>query len=819
MDKLRQFKRLVWTIGLTALLLLAVLTSLGRIPRVGKVAAQSPPNVGLNGAPCAYNHIAVAIADAQPGDTIYIDVGQVYTGTGIGLVQKDITIAAATDNCQTPTSTLAIVDGGGRRLTSGGMMTVDDSRTVRLSHVRLQNTRADRGGVVDINSNGTLILEASGIASGTAGIAGGGVYVDVGASLIMREGSVVFASFVTETTSTGGGIYAISGTITMTDSYLGVPLSGQGNGSADRGGGVFLDRSSLYLDNSIILANDAVAGGGVYAQNDSVIQTVGDSVIGDSLSSFLGNYADDGAGVYLDRDAVLVMRDDSQLSYNIATDFGGGVYVGLGSIVDMDGAATRIYNNTAAFGGGAVVSGTSSNLYMFGGAQIVDNYAAGGAASGGGIYAANGALITGEGARIVGNRADLLGGGVHLIQGGVSFPSQLLLDDGAELRDNSAAYGGAINLSTGTTRALIADSELSENYASETGGAIRVFGDGEVTIFNRSVISRNVADGGDGGGLAMRAGRVLIADSRISYNTAITHGGGIQQMGGILTVTNTALDANSAEQGGGLYVEGAASVLDNVLVFYNRAAGDGGGIHAAAGSDLRMDADFSDCNPFSLAYRFYCSEVSYNDAAGQGAGIFVEDGTAFIGHTAFLSNEGDFSYSHGAALMVGTGAQVTATDTLFTGHGASGETTVHVYNQATYHSENSTYAGNSDVPLFVVSQGTADLNRNIIWENGAAPMLQGSIDSYCNDTESGILTGPADFSADPLFIETSRGLYRLGSGSPAIDACAPGISERGLDGWRRGIIHTPGQTLINYDVGAFEAPLNTFLPLVIRDAS
>jgi hypothetical protein len=167
--------------------------------------------------------------------------------------------------------------------------------------------------------------------------------------------------------------------------------------------------------------------------------------------------------------------------------------------------------------------------------------------------------------------------------------------------------------------------------------------------------------------------------------------------------------------------------------------------------------------------------------------------------------------------MVGTSAQVTATDTLFTGHGQSGESAVHVYNQATYHSENSTYAGNSDIPLFVVSQGTADLNRNIIWENGAAHNLQGAISSQCNDTESGLSGGFANFSEDPRFVETSRGLYRLGAGSPAIDACAPGISERGLDGRRRGIMIKPGQTLINYDVGAFEFPQRVYLPLVLRN--
>jgi hypothetical protein len=815
MHKVKKLRSLSLVSGLATLLLITVLLGLGSAPAAADPLTQSQI-IGLNGAPCAYNHIAVAITDAEDGDTVYVDVSQVYTGTGIGLIQKDVTVAAATDNCQTPTSTLAIVDGGGRRLSSGGMMTVDDSRTVRLAHVRLQNAQADRGGIVDIDDNGTLILEASGIASGTAGTAGGGVYVGVGGALIMREGSVVFANAVTETTSRGGGIYAISGTITMTNSYVGVPISGQGNAATDRGGGVFLDRSSLYLNSSMILANDAVEGGGVYAQNDSVVETVGNSIIGDSLSYFLGNYADDGAGVYLDRDSVLVMYDDSQVSFNAATDFGGGVYAGRGSIVTMEDAGTEIYSNTATFGGGAVISGTGASLYMAPGAQVVDNRAAGSAASGGGIYATNGALVSGEGVGIVRNHADLVGGGIYVRENLGSIFTRLLLD-GASLENNSALYGGGLYVSTGNTRVTLNGAWISGNYALETGGGIRVFGDSKVNLYDGSVISGNVAGGVDGGGLAIRDGQVLIADSQINHNRAITYGGGIQQMGGVLTAVNVSLFANSAEQGGGLYVEGATSVLTNVRVVSNRATGDGGGLAARGGSHLYVDADFSDCNPFSLPARYYCSEVSFNEAAGQGAGVYVEDSQAFIGHTAFLSNAGDFSYSHGGALMVGTSAQVTATDTLFTGHGQSGESAVHVYNQATYHSENSTYAGNSDIPLFVVSQGTADLNRNIIWENGAAHNLQGAISSQCNDTESGLSGGFANFSEDPRFVETSRGLYRLGAGSPAIDACAPGISERGLDGRRRGIMIKPGQTLINYDVGAFEFPQRVYLPLVLRN--
>jgi hypothetical protein len=811
MHRRRAFKKLGPVVILTGLLLMIFLTV------VQRGAAQPPVQVGINGADCNYSHIAAAIVAAQDGDTIYIDVGQAYTGSVIGLVDKDVTIAAATNNCRTPTDTLAIVDGSGHRDASGGLMTVDQSQTVSLSHVRLQNAQADRGGIVDINADGTLILESSGIASGTAGIAGGGLYLGVGSSLILRDESAVFANSVTETSSTGAGIYAISGTITMTNSYLGGFGTGQGNASANRGGGVFLDRSSLYADNSLIFSNDAdTKGGGVYAQNDSVVETAGTSIIGDSSSYFLGNYADDGAGIFLDRDSVLVMYDDSQVSFNAATNFGGGVYAGPGSIVDMESAGTRIYSNTATFGGGAVISGTGASLYMETGAQVVDNLAAGAVANGGGIYAANGGLVSGEGARIVGNHADLLGGGIHLIQGGGSPLTQFLLDDGGQIQDNSAANGGAINISTGNTSVTIADSQVGRNTALETGGGIYVFGNSDVYVAG-SVISGNVADGADGGGLAMRDGQVVIDESRISYNTAITNGGGIRQTGGVITALNSVLDGNAAQHGGALYVKGATSALTNVRILRNSSvAGHGGGVFAGAGSRLRIGADFNDCDPLSLPFRFYCSEVSYNDAAGQGAGIYVEDGQAFIGHTAFLSNEGSSPSSHGAALMVGTSAEVTATDTLFTGHGRNEESTVHVYNQANYHSENSTYAGNADVPLFVVSQGTAELNRNVVWENGAALDIQGTISSQCNDTESGLSGGFANFSADPRFVETSRGLYRLGPGSPAIDACSPGISERGLDGRRRGIIIRPGHTLVNYDVGAFEAPIRVHLPTLMR---
>jgi hypothetical protein len=235
-----------------------------------------------------------------------------------------------------------------------------------------------------------------------------------------------------------------------------------------------------------------------------------------------------------------------------------------------------------------------------------------------------------------------------------------------------------------------------------------------------------------------------------------------------------------------------------------------------------MTADpFCLSRPYRLPVHRYCSEVSYNDAQTQGAGVYVEGSTAHFTTTAFFSNEGQTNAgASGAALYAGPFADVSAVSALFTDNSANANVAVYVEQDASLQSDNSTYAGNQDTPLFVHSGGSASLNRNIIWDNGYPADLRGSISSYCNNTETSHASLPsnkANISQDPQFVATSRGPYRLSRSSPAIDACAPGVASRGLDGWRRGIIILPGHTLANYDMGAFEKPTGLFIPLVLKN--
>lgn len=781
--------------GALALLLLAVgLLGLQSRHTLAKTPAQVS-NVGINGAPCAYSDIAGAKLYVQDGDTIYVDVSTPHAGTVIGILDNDLTIAAATNNCQVPTSTMAVVDAGGLSWSfAGGLVVISSTNTVTFSHVRLQNSHAYRGGIALVEEDAKLVLNGAEVATGTAEMEGGGVYVDRGV-LVMTNGSLIYRNEVTDVFGSGAGVAAYSGTITMTDSYIGGTSAGGGNVSANQGGGVALDQSTLYLDNAYVLNNIAVTeGGGVHARDGSEIQLHGTATLGDFNASALGNYANDGGGAYLENSSGLVMHDESIVGLNSAVEFGGGVYATESSYVTLWDPDVSIYGNLAQFGGGVYLTGTLSVLNLFSNARIAYNEAVAPGpnlpANGGGVYASGEASVYAGPGQFIANQADLSGGGLYLAQGGALAPTGAALVNGALLQANSAQYGGALYLAEDGAQVAIDGSQVLENHAEHIGGGIRLFADNQLRIVNGSIISGNYVNTANGGGLAIADGRVTIADSDIRSNQAITEGGGIQQTGGVLTLTNVMLADNEAEFGGGLA--------------------------ASNGSELHMSADFTTCDPWTLPAHVYCSEVRGNSAAGSGAGLYLQDSRTRITDTAFLDNLGENSgTSPGTAMLVGRSAQVSATNALFSGNGLMGNTAVHVYLDAAYYSDNSTYAGNHDTPLYSVSDSTLELYRNNIWDNANSEYLQSnSIISYCNNTQV-LLGGLTNLSVDPLFVTTSRGPYRLPLHSPLVDYCA-GQTDHDLDGRLRPINGQAGISAYDYDIGAFEAPLRVHLPLVLR---
>jgi hypothetical protein len=151
---------------------------------------------------------------------------------------------------------------------------------------------------------------------------------------------------------------------------------------------------------------------------------------------------------------------------------------------------------------------------------------------------------------------------------------------------NSAAIGGAVQNSFGGEIEL-SQATFMNNSSEQIGGAI-VNGSEAHLVLTESAITSNMATL-DGGGISndgiVDLMRVLIHDNQAE------NGGGIRNYSsGVLSLENSTISSNYAEQnGGGVYNEGKAYALHSTITS-NRASSDpispsgsGGGVYNAEG--------------------------------------------------------------------------------------------------------------------------------------------------------------------------------------------------------------------------------------------
>jgi len=67
-------------------------------------------------------------------------------------------------------------------------------------------------------------------------------------------------------------------------------------------------------------------------------------------------------------------------------------------------------------------------------------------------------------------------------------------------------------------------------------------------------------DAGGGGGI-VSFGRLVIAGSTVSRNSASAAGGGISTLGGLLTVVDSTISGNTGDIGGGLFNGGQMATI------------------------------------------------------------------------------------------------------------------------------------------------------------------------------------------------------------------------------------------------------------------
>jgi Divergent InlB B-repeat domain len=263
------------------------------------------------------------------------------------------------------------------------------------------------------------------------------------------------------------------------------------------------------------------------------------------------------------------------------------------------------------------------------------------------------------------------------------------------------------------------------------GDAVRVFyiSSGTISISGLTITNGKVTDD-YGGGIFKQSGTLTLDDVVITNNQAVKStlvgfGGGIANYGGLLTITNSSLTYNIANNiGGAIYNYFDASLLmTNVVVDHNQALADSGG-----GLGIRGP------NPGHIPAPVTLDKVSItNNSAPYGAGGIYSDDSMTITNSLIANNStpgygGGLSFDDG-----GTGDEpitITITNSTITGNSAASQggggyfyvsqaSSSITLNNSTVAS-NQTSGSSSGAGIYQAGPGTANLENSILAGNSSA---------------------------------------------------------------------------------------------------
>ena len=408
-----------------------------------------------------------------------------------------------------------------------------------------------------------------------------------------------------------------------------------------------------------------------------------------------------------------------------------------------------------------------------------------------------------------------LTGTITLTSGELSIAKDVTIaGPGAGLMTISASVAsprfGVFEIGSATANVTISGLTVANGYAySDVGGGI--LNSGTLTVSD-CVLSGNQAFVGDGGGIA-NFGTLIVSDCVLSGNQA-QFGGGIYNAGnGRVTIMRSTLSSNS---GGG-------------------ARAGGGGIYNLAGTVTITDSILSD-NSSSASQPAHTSSATSNGGGIYNAGTLTLTGSTLGGNSTSAGGGGGSSSTGGAIFNSG---QLTINDSTFSGNRASASRSISIasanssggaiYNtgmltlvSATLTGNSATVSGtgtiNSSGGGILTASGHVTTSKNTIVAGNTArmsPDVSGPLNSQghnligIGDGGSGYtdsdLVGTAADPLDPLLgpLQDNGGpaaTIALRPGSPAIDAGdnsdAPDWDQRG-PGFPRIVNDT-------IDIGAFE---------------
>lgn len=573
---------------------------------------------------------------------------------------------------------------------NGGGIFSAEGNVLDVSGSTIQGNKADNGGGIHMGEardtsktpskatiTDTKILDNEAIGSGE----GGGVYVGGPRADATLKGCTVANN---KSVSTGGGIAAKLGTVTLDDTtvennqavnggglfHLGIAVPGsltlqngsiiRNNTASSMGGGLFLwGNVGLKSDNSEISGNKALYGAGIAASQytanfaspklelvDTKVNNNGDAntVMGGGIyaasgvtvtsknTKFLDNTANSGGGIllYLNSSADL---NNSEVGGNKATGNGGGVYVydATCSLTASNGTVFR--ENSGCRGGGIFSSGGTVTVED---STFEKNTATD---DGGAIAATQNSSLTVRNSKVLENKAADTAGGILAEKSTLEVTDSII--DG-----NRASLGGGLYISD-----IDAPGETKEDKPEHT--------------ITRTEITNNTADGqGIGGGIYLGAQKLTITDSKLTGNNTISKNG--QTQGGAIvayspgdfTLDNTLIQGNTADVGGGIHVL-STKLRDSHIILCNNTRITGNVANLFGGGIFLDNMN----NPAVLELVNASVDNNTANVAGgignYGSIVVLKDGAVLENNTAKqygggLYNRGKVTVESGATVMNNT---------------------------------------------------------------------------------------------------------------------------------------------------------------------
>ena len=404
----------------------------------------------------------------------------------------------------------------------------DSGATFYMQSGKIEDCRFGGNRVISVNGGSKFIMDG-GTISGCSAENGGGLYAD-NSTVTINNGTISGC-----TANAGGGLYATNG------STININRGTISGCTADAGGGLYATNgSTININNGTISRCKVGAGGGLYATNGSTINI--------NSGTISGCEAGVGGGLYVDGSTITI-EDGTISGCTAAINEGGGLYATNQSTITISGGTISGCKAPSSD------KGNGSGLYANNSAINISGGTISGCEGrwGGGLYAENSSTIEISGGTISGCKVGA-GGGLFVDSSTIRISGGII----SECTTSDTGNGGGLYAKNSTIK--ITGGRIENNKAA-LGGGVALIGDTtfEDSITNWTVIGNEAyATGGVGGGIKLENGSMDVSagSNRIYNNTAGGQGADIFLLGSSTIRLPNAANMGAKYHDSGIYIDG-----------------------------------------------------------------------------------------------------------------------------------------------------------------------------------------------------------------------------------------------------------------------